>query len=349
MGVHWTPQGPFDALATNVTWGLMPGSYMSDSGGYVRRQHANSHLNRPSLAWQAASLADPDLSGNPFAERWLNYYHPGGIFPWHSYATALNMPPEAGMAAFSNKVVFIGQHESLSIHKTIPDVFRTPYCHWGHPLMHGVEINVTAFLNILRNEPLSRTSDRDEVVAILGCGLLLGCGLAGLRPRWATGAGIAFFFCLWADSYLLAWNTTSHLWFPWLIVGGVQMPVALGWSVLTHTRRLEQTEKDQQDRIEDLENSASRGAVAVRPAGFILTLTRKERPTCRRVAGAPHPDPLPWGEGTACHPVVKGSGQQPLSTERTGRPLPPGEGWGEGPLIGCDVRWSPGVCGRLSS
>jgi len=33
---------------------------------------------------------------------------------------------------------------------------------------------------------------------------------------------------------------------------------------------------------------------------------------------APHPDPLPPGEGTACHPRVKGSGHQPLSARRTG-------------------------------
>jgi serine/threonine protein kinase len=32
----------------------------------------------------------------------------------------------------------------------------------------------------------------------------------------------------------------SRLWFPWLIIGGVQIPVALGWAVLAHTKRLHQ-------------------------------------------------------------------------------------------------------------
>jgi len=70
-----------------------------------------------------------------------------------------------------------------------------------------------------------------------------------------------------------------------------------------------------------------------------LTLTLYPKRTTNMVSlcRAPHPDPLPTGEGAASPVEGAGSDRRPFSAERTGPPLPAGEGRGEGPLMWCDV------------
>jgi len=73
----------------------------------------------------------------------------------------------------------------------------------------------------------------------------------------------------------------------------------------------------------------------------LLSFTRKERPAGCCFVGAPHPDPLPRGEGTACPVEGAGSDRKPFSVRKTILPLPAGEGRGEGPFLWCGVGCSP--------
>jgi len=59
------------------------------------------------------------------------------------------------------------------------------------------------------------------------------------------------------------------------------------------------------------------------------------------VCRAPHPGPLPAGEGESSSVRRKASDLMPYPPRGMRLPLPPGEGGGEGPLMGYDVGCSP--------
>jgi adenylate cyclase len=63
-------------------------------------------------------------------------------------------------------------------------------------------------------------------------GLVLGRGLLRFRPLLATGVAVGLALLIAVAACLTAWHL--HFWFPWLTIVAVQIPVALGWSVLFH-------------------------------------------------------------------------------------------------------------------
>jgi len=69
-----------------------------------------------------------------------------------------------------------------------------------------------------------------------------------------------------------------------------------------------------------LTKSASRGRVAVRPAGFILPITHKERPTSCRLPG-PSPLPSPGGRGNSMPPLGVGISDAAFLRAEEGSPL----------------------------
>ena len=102
----------------------------------------------------------------------------------------------------------------------------------------GVELQATAFLNLIQNEWLQELSPVSELALLLVVGCALGIGLAGVRP-W-TGIAIAAPFVLLVGVSAAGSAWKSHLWFPWLFVCFVQVPCALGWSLFARTGQLAQ-------------------------------------------------------------------------------------------------------------
>ena len=178
----------------------------------------------PSLPWSAALLAGANLDGDTPRERWLRYYQESA---WTriSYRDALEKVP----SSFSNKIVFVGTQP----HTTDPDdpegdKFRTPFTRWTGKAYGGVELNITAFLNLMNREWLERPPRWAEGIAVVIAGILLGGGLGRLRPLWAfsIAAVVAVAVMLGAVS----WAYYSNHWFPWLVIAGGQVPCALIWA-----------------------------------------------------------------------------------------------------------------------
>jgi hypothetical protein len=155
----------------------------------------------------------------------LRYYQEGA---WTriSYRHALEEPA----SSFSNKIVFVGNQP----HTTDPDdpeadKFRTPFTRWTGEAYGGVDINITAFLNLMNGDWLERPPWWIEGTAVLVTGILLGGGLCRLRPlpALAVAAGVAVAVALGSVS----WTHYSNHWFPWLVVAGGQVPCGLTWAI----------------------------------------------------------------------------------------------------------------------
>jgi len=167
---------------------------------------------------------------------WLNFYGPPGIIPSMSYFEVLETNA-AQRSYISDKVVFVGQGKAITPAGVRSfDEHGTPYTRWTGLLSPGVELQATAFLNLWRGEWLTELSPFAEVIVLGFLGIVFGFGLTMFRTSvaaWIGAAGV----CLIAGLALwLVWQ--QHLWFPWLIVCGVQIPCALGWSVLVNSKRL---------------------------------------------------------------------------------------------------------------
>lgn len=179
-----------------------------------------------SLPWVAATLGGAQLDNDQARERWLRYYHEGS---WTriSYRHALEEEPAS---TFRGKIVFIGSQP----HTTDPDdpeddKFRTPFTRRTVMASGGVDINITAFLNLMNGDWLERLPGWTEVLALVTFGVLLGGGLCRLRPLPAlcAAAGVAFAVTLGCVS----WSHFSNHWFPWFIVVGGQVPCAFMWAI----------------------------------------------------------------------------------------------------------------------
>jgi len=116
------------------------------------------------------------------------------------------------------------------------DDFRTPYTRWSQTKSPGVEINAITYLNLFRGDWLTEPAPITEFVLVLLAGTLLGFGLIPWRPTLATAIAVAIFLTLALFECLLVWR--YRIWFPWLTIGCIQLPTALGWSLLTNVKKL---------------------------------------------------------------------------------------------------------------
>ncbi len=231
---------PSPELGAITNWGL-PCGPMPEDKEYVRRHYARKDLDAPSLAWKAAQTVLTNVFVSKFPEqwRWINYYGPTTLWPRHSYWEALNTNTSSSKLSetYSNKVVFVGKHLYVGTGsgKEV-DEHRTPYTRWTGRKSPGPEINATAYLNIVRGDWLERTSLFTDLLMVLALGSMLGFGLARLSPVRSVSLGLGCILVMGLIAYVITW--TTHVWFPWLVVSVVQVPVAVGWSVLNQTRRL---------------------------------------------------------------------------------------------------------------
>ncbi len=190
----WEPVLPADIFleAAHTHWGVAMLS--ADADLIVRKQwpFPSPGLSKPaqyySLPWEAALLAGAKLEDTP-RERWLRYYREGA---WAriSYSRALEEPA----SRYAGKIVFIGNQPQF----TAPDApeedkFRTPFTRWTGDAGGGVDINITAFLNLMNGDWLERPPSWVEGLVVVLAGILLGGGLCKLRPlpAWWTTVAVA--------------------------------------------------------------------------------------------------------------------------------------------------------------
>ena len=240
-------EGVFDALIEGVggvgSVGLSP-----DSDLLVRRRPVRRPDDPPvsTLGWAAAEFVGArPIQGESEGQklRWMNYYGPAGFLPWKSFSDALD-PAVVSDEFFRDKVVFVGGRLKTKFVSERKDEFVNPFSRWVSGkgvsdqrtmFMPGVEVQATAFLNLLRGDWLVRLPHRTEGILIAVLGLIFGACLVRFRPIAATVIGIAGFGVVMAAAYLLfaKWLT----WFPWLIVG-IQIGAAHAWSVLFNSIQL---------------------------------------------------------------------------------------------------------------
>jgi adenylate cyclase len=240
---------PFEALRdVAAAYGSVE---MLPSRDLIVRAHAPNEI-LPSMSWEAAKLCgtpitktdpeefqpSPDIKGATIRS-WINYYGPPGWVPGVSYADAL-LAERTPDSLFSNKVVFIGSRVITKLQNERNDAYRNPYSFWitkphQSPLIAGVEVQATMFLNLLRGDWLRRFPEAIEVAIIIGIGALAGFFLMRMKPGVAIFTAIAL---LAAVGFASRWMFMHQLiWFPWLIVF-IQIFAALLCSVAINSVRL---------------------------------------------------------------------------------------------------------------
>jgi CHASE2 domain-containing sensor protein len=233
---HPTLAGAFPVLpaakfleASGTNWGV---AWLNpDLDSIVRKQWPfPSPGPYPSLPWTAAESAGARLDATP-KERYLRYYGPHGPWPRMSYQVALAQPANS----FKGRLVFIGNWPATTAPDREEDKFSTPFTRWTGQTSGGVEILVSAFLNLLNGESLLRPPPWSELVLFAAVGLGLGAGLCGVRFRTALAVAVLSAAAVSAAAVSISYFT--NYWFPWLIVAGAQIPCALGWSAFMSLRR----------------------------------------------------------------------------------------------------------------
>lgn len=209
----------------------------------VVRQHYHGERDglAASLSWATAEFLGLKVTkedAKHAGEYWVRYYGPPQSIRNVSYYQAVGGDLPAGF--FKDQVVFVGSHMFTKLSSERKDEYPSPYPLWlldkGRRFMPGVEIHATEFLNLSRGEWLSRLSQLNFMTALIAAGVVLGFGIAQPRP---IGAVVVSVLSL-SGIIVLAVYLMSYrwLWFPWMIMAGAQITVALLWSVAFNSVQL---------------------------------------------------------------------------------------------------------------
>lgn len=180
-----------------------------------------------SLTWKTALKLGAKLDeARRLDDRWINYAGPHDSIP---SVSAKNVLDGVDAAFFRGKVVVIGGKPGIVSPKLGEDLFSTPFHRLDRrgnvPLMSGVEVQANMLVNLLRGNWLTRSSDRTDLVLVLGVALAAGWAFSRLRPF--TGFLLAFAgVVLLSLAGVLAVHF-MNVWFPWSVAALVQLPVAL--------------------------------------------------------------------------------------------------------------------------
>ncbi len=162
----------------------------------VVREHTPEE-ELPSLSWAAAELVGAAATTNTAArnqQRWMNYYGPPGSVAAVSYVDALD-PAAVTDKFFRDKTVFIGSRIITKFAGERKDEYRNPFGFFmtqqmieerGAMFVPGVEVQATAFMNLLRGDWWSRLPEKVERGIIVLLGLVFGFALTRLKPLPAT-------------------------------------------------------------------------------------------------------------------------------------------------------------------
>ena len=215
---------------------------------------------QPSLTWATAKLIDLPITraGAPKeVRRWVRYYGLPLTIPHVSHSDALE-PAAVNDDFFRDKIVFIGARPIAGSLRERKDEFRSPFSSWGarDQFMPAVEVHATQLLNLVRGDWLRRLPAAAESWLLILLAVALPAVLIHFRPLSAAGIALVASAALLA---IVSWAfTAQRLWFPWLIVGAVQIPGALLGSILFHflewyrtRRRLEALRRQAEQKIRE--------------------------------------------------------------------------------------------------
>ena len=221
------PAKPF--LDAAAAWGAA--NLSADSDFVVRRYFPGiSDPAQPSLTFATAAL--PGIAATNLSEaQWIRYYGKPFTIPHVSYSAALQTE-EVGDEFFRDKIVFVGARPMVGTFLERKDEFRSPLAAWGDNelFMPAVEVHATQMLNLLRGDSLRRLSPRLESLLLFCSAILFGWMLFYFRPLPAAGVALmaeGLVFGVFAFTLV-----NQKIWFPWLIIGAVQIPAALAGSVV---------------------------------------------------------------------------------------------------------------------
>ncbi|MFO1460322.1 MAG: CHASE2 domain-containing protein [Verrucomicrobiota bacterium] len=234
--------------------------------GYTERGYASETIRSPfSLTNGIKTLGQHlvELHGHQRpveipAGAWINYYGPPGTLPHCSFVDVYSNSIPA--AAISNKVVFVGAKTTIATMGPSSDYYRSPYRFSDPPMMPGVEVTATSFLNLLRRDFLFRLPPWVELLLILMLGGVVGYLGVYFEPGRAIALGLTGAIGLGILSMSQVWM--SHHWFPWLTFSGVEVPVAVCWAVVVRTRHLSEEDR----RLRKLLKRGNRAAASASAA-----------------------------------------------------------------------------------
>lgn len=201
---------------------------IGDRWGVAEIAYGSSTIRQPVPGFQGVAPFVEVLArtahGKAFsrpAYAWLNYYGPPGTIRTYSYLSVLSASEVPDMI-FSNKTVFIGEAATLPPAR---DKYTSPYSRWREAPINGVEVMVTSYLNLIRNDGLRRLPWWVESLVILLFGAGFGYALVFVVPARAVGVGGAGALAIGLGLMGQVWVT--GIWFPWLVLSAGQVPAAL--------------------------------------------------------------------------------------------------------------------------
>ena len=220
-------------LDAAATWGVA-NARMDDDFIVRRHFHGFPQQDQPSLTLAAAQVAGVKLTADetdPQKIQWLHYYGPALALPHVSFSSALHRD-EVKDAFFRDKIVFVGARPMAGTFRERKDEFRNPLSAWGDKelFMPAVEVHATQLLNLIRGDSLRRWPPLTELLVLAVSAGLFGWLLFRFRPLPAAGVALVGELIVFS---IVSWGLPAQrVWFPWLIVSAVQIPVALASSVL---------------------------------------------------------------------------------------------------------------------
>lgn len=256
------PNPTLSSAATNVGLISFPREDPAQGARRLWTQLPVGRSNAPTIAWLAASLlpGGPDARNVP-ADAGLFYYTApanltnsrlAGELPSISYYEALEAP--AGY--FAGKLVFIGARPQAGFIADRRDEFPNVFTWRTQRYSPGVEVHATAFLNLRSGHWIRRMPEAVECAWLAIAGWLAGWGLGRLglpRPRSPGGRFasrlaklpqiplLPVMLTATASAALVIisafWLVKAGLWYSWLTVAGIQIPLALVVAVLWHAIR----------------------------------------------------------------------------------------------------------------
>jgi CHASE2 domain-containing sensor protein len=219
FALSYTIVPPLKQFETNAAaWGT---AKVQEDPDQVGRRYLAGDDQECGLPCAAAKVAGSPVIQNE--ERWLNYY--GSARPFEHLSMTYTNAETREARFFRDKAVFIGgKPETLSL-GDITDVFGTPFTKWNSRFIPGVDLTAIAYANLMHNDWLRRMGFLAELGLLLVTGAVAGFGLQRVRLRTTVWLALLMTVLLIAGSIALV--LLSRTWFPWVVVGLVQLPCAV--------------------------------------------------------------------------------------------------------------------------
>lgn len=203
---------------------------------FFARKLTTGSLDEPSLTWKAAQALGADLSEDSRLDtRWLNFSAPPPS-PYRSCTASSLLRGDVPPGFFLNRIVVIGGERGIVGEALGKDLFATPFHRFQVgtklPLLSGVELQAQCLDNLLRKNWLTRSSQRFDLILVIGTALFSGILFSLVRPAKAIPLALVCVIA-WMTAGLLSVHF-ADFWFPWSVAAFLQTPVALVWGGGAH-------------------------------------------------------------------------------------------------------------------